>query len=178
MKIKLFICLIIPLLLGSCKAPYYVPSTKHIGIERHGSQIIVQPFEDEKVRGEFIAIKEDMFIILGDDTGNMYSIPRENIKKVKIRYAQPKQYGWAIPVSIVSTIISHGLYLVLSAPVNALVTGVVTGTGASDFTYNNKTMSDNEIRMFARFPQGIPEGIELIDIARGNLIKLEDTQNR
>lgn len=169
MKIKLFICLILPLLLGSCKAPYYVPPTKQIGIERHGSQIIITPFEDEKIKGEFIAINEDMFVILRDDTGSMYSIPRGNIKKIKIRYAQPKQYGWAIPFFVISTVLSHGYYSAYSAPVNAVVTSGVTTTGALDFTYNNKTISDDEIQMFARFPQGIPEDIELTDIARGRV---------
>jgi len=167
MKIKLFIFPALLLLMGSCKAPYYVPATKHVGIERHGSHIIITPFEDEKVRGEFIAIDEKMFIILEDDTGSIISISRDNIKKIKIRYAQPKQYGWAVPLFIASTI-SHGFYLVLTAPANALVTGGVAGTGALDFTYNDKTIRDDEIQMFARFPQGIPEGVELIDIGRGS----------
>jgi len=151
-------------------SPNYVPSTKNVGIERHGSRIIIKPFDGEKIKGEFIAIDEEMFVVLEDYTGSMVSAPRGNIKKIKIRYAQPKQYGWAIPVFIVSTI-SHGGFLILTAPLNAGVTSGVTATGVFDFTYNNRRISDMKIQRFARFPQGIPEGVELTDIARGSFQK-------
>jgi len=163
MKTKLFICLALLLALGSCKAPHYVPPTEYVGIERYGSQIIIIPVVGEKIKGEFIAIDDDMFIILNDGTGKITHIPQSDIKRFKIRYAQPKQYGWTIPVSVASTVV-HGWFLVFTAPLNAVVSTGATVSGASDFTYKDSAMSYDEIQMFARFPQGIPEGVELGEI--------------
>lgn len=171
MKIKLFAFSALLLILGSCTAPRYVPHTDDIGVARYGSQIILNTNDGEKITGEFIAIDKATFIILTDyDYGRVVSIARNEVKKFKLRYAQPKKYGWTVPVFILSTI-SHGGFLLFTAPINAAITGSATRRGAKDFTYNNKTISDDEIQMFARFPQGIPEGVELVDIARGRFME-------
>jgi hypothetical protein len=54
--------------------------------------------------------------------------------------------------------------LVFTAPINLMVTIVVTMSSEDAFQYNEKNMSYEKLKMFARFPQGIPLNIDVASI--------------
>lgn len=162
-KFTLFGVLFLAIFYG-CSSSKYLPAPEQIDVNQFGSLIKVVANDGQKIRGELLAIDSVNLIVLKKDTGLQKSsvIPLINVKRFTLRYARPKHYGWTIPVSLVATI-AHGWYLSITAPVSLIVTVSVTAAGEKAYTYNNK-MSFNELKMFARFPQGIPANIDLARI--------------
>lgn len=152
------------LLSGSCKAPAYLPETEEIGSHEFGSYISIEVPDEGAIEGELIAINDEAFMVLDKEGDHqLQSIPIADIKSFKLLYAQPENYGWTIPVSVLVTA-SHGIFAVFTAPVNIIVTSVVTARGRNAFTYNDGDISTEDLKMFARFPQGIPPGIETANL--------------
>ena len=153
----------------SCISPKYLPPFYETDVNQYGSEIIVTRNSDSKIEGELIAIDSSTMTVLLDsssiksDTENPIVIPLTGVEKFKLNYARPKKYGWTIPVFTLATI-GHGFYSLISAPVNLIVTISVTSSGATAFQYNQKDMTFEQLKMFARFPQGIPPGIEIAAI--------------
>lgn len=159
-----FLGLILMLLLGSCKAPAYLPESEDIGTHAFGSYITIDLNEGKDLEGELISIDEEALLVLPKQGDlNIQSVPAENIKSFTLMYAQPKNYGWSIPVSVLITA-SHGVFAVFTAPINIVVTSVVTSRGQKAFTYRDQDISMEELKMFARFPQGLPPQIEVVDL--------------
>ena len=163
MKTKLILSGIIAVVLNSCTVPRYLPNVKDIDVNPYGSYIVIYQKTGVPVKGELLAIDNNKLIVLLSSFGvnNHISIPVNDIRKFTLHYAQPKNYGWAIPVYTIATL-THGFYAALTLPVNLIVTISVAGVKA--FTYNNKNISLQNIKMFARFPQGLPPGVELSEI--------------
>ena len=159
-----FLGLVLMLLLGSCKAPAYLPESEDIGTHAFGSYIIIDLNEGKDLEGELISIDEEALLVLPKQGDlQIQSVPAENIKSFTLMYAQPKNYGWSIPVSVLITA-SHGVFAVFTAPINIVVTSVVTSRGQKAFTYRDRDISMEELKMFARFPQGLPPQIEVVDL--------------
>lgn len=169
MKTKIIFIALSAILISSCTFPGYLPSSDAIDINRYGSQIKIIPMSGPVIQGELIAVDNNNLIILTDSvmnkkTGKIMNItPRVNVKHFKLQYAKSKNYWWSVPLLTAATA-SHGLYFIFSAPVNLLVTGLVTATGISDFQYNEKKITYDDLNMFARFPQGIPENVNVASI--------------
>lgn len=161
MESKAFIpLLLLMIVVSSCSAPKYVPESGEIPFSAYGSFIEVQQLTGPNIEGELIAVDSlTMFVLTGDDLRQLQNLPVQNIEKFKLTYAQPANHGWTIPVYTLSTA-THGAWLIFTAPINAVVTSLVTARGANAFTYNEKAMSYEKLRMFARFPQGIPPNID------------------
>lgn len=156
--------IVLALLSSSCKAPAaYLPEAGEIGASEFGSYIILNLSEGSGIEGELIAIENEMLIVLSEVNDQMQTILIEDINSFKLMYAQPKNYGLAIPASVLLTL-THGNFALFTAPVNIAVTGIITTRGTRAFTYNEKTITWEDLKMFARFPQGLPPNIELADL--------------
>ncbi len=153
--------LLLLILVSSCSAPKYVPKLEEVPFSAHGSHIEVQQVSGTLIEGELIAVEVSALLLLtGEDSAKqLQELPISNIAKFKLTYAQPQSYAWTIPVYTLSTA-SHGLFAIFTAPANIMVTSLVTARGANAFTYNEKVISYEELRKFARFPQGIPPKID------------------
>jgi hypothetical protein len=160
-KIKLTIFILI-IIAGGCTSPYYLPSVEKLDVNQYGSWIEMKSNNGVYYHGELIAIDSvDIFILT--DQKMLIVQPIKTMKNFKLRYAKPKHYGWTIPVFTLSTI-SHGIWLGYTAPVNLLVTIAVTVSGENAYTYNNQDMTFEKLKMFARFPGGIPLNVNLDDL--------------
>lgn len=117
------------------------------------------------VKGELIAVDSIRLVVLvrTKEIPQSVIVPISEISSFKIRYARPKNYLWTIPLFTLSTV-AHGIFLVITAPINLIVTTNVTVSGAFSFTYSDKKMTDDKLKMFARFPQGIPPNIDISSI--------------
>lgn len=110
--------------------------------------------------GELIAINKGKLYLLGYE--GLIGIPTEKIHRVKIFLYKSKEQTieyWAL-LGTLSTI-SHGYSLIFSAPV-WIISGIICAIGESKSgVLEYPEHSWEEIRKYARFPQGIPEGIDL-----------------
>ena len=162
MKTNIFILGLFLVLLNSCSTPSYLPSSDQIDVNEYGSHIRFRTAYSD-IEGELIAIDSTEITVLLAEKRTCVTFPLNEVKLFKLTYAQPKQYGWKIPVYTLATI-AHGWWLTLTAPLNLIVTISVTASGDNAFTYSDKNMTYDKLRMFARFPQGIPPHIELESI--------------
>jgi hypothetical protein len=117
----------------------------------------------ERIDGELIAIDSNKIVVLSSTEKKCLLVSVKEIKRFTLQYAQPKQYGWTIPVFLLSTI-SHGFFSIFTVPVNLIVTISSTSSGNSAFKYKSKSMNYQKLKMFARFPQGIPSNIPIESI--------------
>lgn len=107
-----------------------------------------------------IEIDSNKLVILSTVKKNCVTIPIQDIRRFSLKYAKTPQYGWSIPVYSLATL-SHGFLLGFTLPINLITTIIVTNTGEKSFKYNEKNFSFDQLKMFARYPQGIPEHISL-----------------
>lgn len=166
MEHKLIILgILLALLSSSCKAPAYLPEVDEIGISEFGSLIKVNLSQGSDIEGELIVIDSENIIVLTKkkDIQKLRTISIADISSFKLTYAQPKNYGLTIPGSALVSL-SHGYLAIFTAPINIAVTSIITAHGANAFTYNNKNIIWEDLKMFARFPQGIPPHIEMANI--------------
>ncbi|TNE80736.1 MAG: hypothetical protein EP332_06885 [Bacteroidetes bacterium] len=160
MKTKLILPIVLLLFMGSCITPDYLPSTSTIDINEHGSYIKLTNKTKPNFNGELIAIDTTLLIVLNEETGKCDTAFISEIEYFKLRYAKPKHYAWTIPVFSLLTI-THGFYALYSMPVNLIVTISVTVSGEKAFQYSEDDMTYEKLKMFARFPQGIPPNVNL-----------------
>ncbi|MCH8902402.1 MAG: hypothetical protein IIA45_00570 [Bacteroidetes bacterium] len=157
--------LLLAVLISSCTTQKYLPKSSNIDENRFGSYITIYRIEDKMVKGELIAVDSIRLVVLvrTKEIPQSVIVPISEISSFKIRYARPKNYLWTIPLFTLSTV-AHGIFLVITAPINLIVTTNVTVSGAFSFTYSDKKMTDDKLKMFARFPQGIPPNIDISSI--------------
>ena len=102
----------------------------------------------------------------------LYQIPKNKIKSsiLELDSKNATGYGLWTAGGIVSTI-SHGFFLIISAPV-WLVTGIPTTILESSRDRYEAEYPDeiywNEVKKFARFPQGV-DGIDLSQLKPYNI---------
>jgi len=163
MKTKLIILgMLFATVICSCTAPRYLPKSGDIDVNQYGSFIRIKSSSGPNIQGELIAIDSSHLVVLidGDFGKTAVLIPIEGISSFKLRYAHPRYYGWTIPVFTLATI-GHGWYAIFTAPINLIVTTSVAASGAKAFQYSDDDMTYEKLKMFARFPQGIPTNIDL-----------------
>jgi hypothetical protein len=146
----------------SSKAPY-LPKGKDIPFSPHGSYATFSLLNQKKtLSGELISVQSGMIYLI-NSKGMADSVQIQHIKKFKLWFAKPPQYGYTIPTSV-ATNIFHGRFFLLSAPINAFITTIVTAGSYKSYSYNQHDMELQEIRYFARFPQGLPEHVTIDDV--------------
>jgi hypothetical protein len=147
------------LLLGACQTAKYLPDSTEIGYGLYGGQIELRKTDKQFLEGELIALDSTSLLIRQDADKGCVQVPIAEVKNFTLRYARPKKYWWSVPVYTLVTL-SHGAYLIYSAPANAIVTNTVAITGENAYQYSHKQLTYDQLRMFARFPQGLPPGIK------------------
>ena len=162
MKTNIFILGLFLVLLNSCSTPSYLPSSDQIDVNEYGSHIRFRT-SYSNIEGELIAIDSTEITVLLAEKRTCVTFPLNEVNLFKLSYAQPKHYGRKIPVYTLATI-AHGFWLILTAPLNLIVTISVSASGENAFTYSDNNMTYDKLRMFARFPQGIPPNIDLESI--------------
>jgi len=166
MKTKLFLTgFILAMGISSCTAPAYLPKSKNIDENQYGSYINIQQKKGPFIQGELLSSDGVQLIVLTDNkkTKLPVKVPVNQINHFELRYAQPKHYGWTIPLFTAATL-GHGVFLLFTAPINIIGTVIVTASGEDAFMYTEKDITYEKLNLFARFPQGIPSNIELSSI--------------
>jgi len=123
-----------------------------------GGWIVVERKKDApggRVAGELIAVEEDRIYVL-DDSG-LQTVERGSIEKMNLAgYATDGAAlgGWAA-LGTLSTL-SHGKFLVLTAPLLWLAGGIASAADESRGGF----AKPGDFQKYARFPQGLPPGLD------------------
>lgn len=169
MKTKMTIIVLFAIVISSCKAPEYLPSSDMIDVNKNGSYIRVSRKSAANIEassianGELIAIDSNNIIVLSKKTKDCIIVPMNDVKRFELKYAKPKHYGWSIPAYTLASF-AHGILGIFTVPINLIVTVSVTITGENAFIYKGKHITYDQLKMFARFPQGIPPNIDIANI--------------
>lgn len=165
MKINLLALLIFWVLCSSCSSvrPEYLRTPTEVDQGTNGSFIKVYGKSDRVLKGELIAIDDYHVYILDQKTNVCTKLNLEYARRFKIYYAKTSNYAWTVPVFTLSSLWG-GFFAVLTLPLNLAVTSFITAGGKRAYRYTDNNLILDDLRMFARFPQGIPPGIDLIDI--------------
>ncbi|MDX1409838.1 MAG: hypothetical protein R3330_16930 [Saprospiraceae bacterium] len=120
------------------------------------------------LQGEMIAITADTLYLLEPDSAHVYPLARAFVNTGSVHVAlsteHPESLGW-ISVLANLSVIGHGYYLAFTLPLNAIATGVVGANMNEPYQVLYPAMIEwEQLRKFARFPQGIPAGISLDEI--------------
>lgn len=148
---------------GSCyqaSAPPGWLSRPEEARQAFGSWIDIQPrpgSPEQRVAGELIAIDADSVHVLAD--GRLVSLPTPTpccVTLTAFRMDYTALQLWTV-VGTLSTA-SHGFGLILTGPV-WLLTGTLAASAAS-YAPRIPSTEPAVLRPFARFPQGIPPGLD------------------
>jgi hypothetical protein len=166
-RIEAFLCLLVAvILLGGCASFHspegWLPKLQEIPSQAYGCWTEVDHAGDGQTittSGELIAASSYRLFILNQS--GVSEIGISSIKRMRLEiFKNPNMLGaWAL-LGTLSTL-SHGYGMVASAPI-----WIIAGTAAAVAESNSgliefKGCPFENIRKYARFPQGLPEGIDL-----------------
>jgi hypothetical protein len=126
----------------------------------YGAWIVVTTSDTTGESGEFLAVDNDSVFVLSVD-GIVRAVPRGSVREAKIAFYQ-SQLGSVVLWSALGTLstVSNGVLLVLTAPA-WIIAGTVAS--ASESRAPIRTVARTEdwetVRMYARFPIGMPENL-------------------
>lgn len=148
------------LFFASCKLPSYVPKVKDVGINSYGAHIVAIQKSTLETHGELIMVDSLNIVVLSNQGDSCVKIAKDQIAQFRLFYARSGQKARIIPLYTLVTIF-HGIFAVITAPLNLIVTSSVFINDRSELSYTENDITFDQMKMFARFPQGLPEGIAL-----------------
>lgn len=166
-RIKLLLVISILALFGSCRtvsAPKgSVPNRVGIATDAFGGWMFTKAGQ-RSFEGEFIAVGNDSLYIL--TSGKTQSISLPTVDTARIILYNTNTSGYALWTSLLSIgTLSNGAFATFTLPVS-LVTGILITNAESKrinyFDYPNNSWE--ELKKYARFPQGLPKGIRTEDL--------------
>lgn len=115
---------------------------------------------ERRTDGELIAVSADSVWVLSGSQG--FVIPTARVKKGKLTAYAAQQGGlstWVV-LGTISTL-SNGAFLLFTAPMWLIGGPLAVGGESHAPERKHPPLSWLELAPFARFPQGLPQGIEL-----------------
>jgi hypothetical protein len=148
----------------TCSSPKNVSTPNNLKHKVYGSYAnLYLPGNLKNKSGEIIEVNAKEIKLL--QKGEVISVSKDLVQSciisVSLTVNDPKKINtWASLINLMS--IGHGLFGVISLPINVLATNGIT---KSKYTLKYPdNMSWDKIQKFARFPQGIPKNIDLKEI--------------
>jgi hypothetical protein len=144
----------------------WLPSAYEMRTESYGAWLSVSYTQESFnviSEGELIAIDQDTLYVLENNL--LIRIPLNQIMKAKL-VAYKSEHGklslWTTAGAISS--ISHGMILVLSMPTWIIAGSLLTASQSNVPIETIPSAKWHRIRKYARFPQGLPAGFELMEL--------------
>jgi hypothetical protein len=185
-KTKYILILFFIAFMSSCSAPAYVPNASRIGKNPYGGFIRISLASNDHIEGELIAVDSGGIYIMEtykasgrfirSQNANMDSltrgiryssrylhivskVPRSSVASFSLHFSR-NRFKWAIP--IITLLAAYpGWAMTISYLYNyILLFGVIEHSGK----YKSKDITYDDLKMFARYPQGIPEGVVIDSI--------------
>jgi hypothetical protein len=142
---------------ASTNAPdRWLPEPENVPLDAYGSWMRVRS-DSGQVLGELIAFAHDT-VFVADSV--LHAIPSGIIKTARlVKYDEAGLIGAAVPLGFLSTV-SNGWYLVFTGPLWLIGGTIAAIARALDpiIDYPGEPLA--AFRAYARFPQGLPTGID------------------
>jgi len=155
------------LLCASCGSYTYLPKPKQAHLYPRGAQVSIAYSNGWRgPAGELIAVGAHQWYVL---QGVVYAVPDSAIGTAVLRVARTSDNPGAIEAwaaLMPFTTLYHGIGMLFSLPVN-LAVAIPVGVDASASVYSiyyPGEIRKEDVYKFARFPQGIPEGVNLNEL--------------
>jgi hypothetical protein len=113
-----------------------------------------------EIAGELIAVHADSVFLLADST--LVSLPRAQVRRATL-FAYDAQWGGLATWGFLGTLsaISNGLYFLLTGPTWIITSSIAAGSRSRAPMVSLSDQGGWErLRLYARFPQGLPEGLD------------------
>jgi len=163
--------LLVILFFAACKSPDYLSKPKDFSHHVKGLILMAEIDGESDVLGEIIEVQSEAIMVLPIDkkTNTILTIAKNKIQSASITIAStsdnPK--GISTRAGLINVLsLGHGIFMAASLPINLMIT-IPIGISAAHDTYKMnypKNVSWNQMSKFARFPQGIPDHIDLDQI--------------
>ena len=146
----------------------YLPTTASVQSDPYGGWIDLSyrgPDGLTRVMGELVAVTGDTVWIKDASGGTV--LPTSEVTDGRLIWydSQAGQVGGLTGLGVLSTI-SHGVFLLLTAPLWMIVGGTAAAIQSRIPMEEAPPVSWSELSRFARFPQGIPLGVEVSELSR------------
>jgi hypothetical protein len=136
------------------------PYGSYIEVKIHGLQ------DKLNIKGELIFADNKKIIIRTFEKPNLVRpFALKDVLSYQLYYAKntKESYeGWQI-LNTLSTL-SHGFFLILTLPINAIISGSVNTSKDAEFRYSMKDLPIEQLYKFARYPHSLPPGISLSNL--------------
>ncbi len=135
---------------------------------------LVKSHNERFLRGEFLAVDNDSLYVLSGVAGTgdpVIGVSLDVVKKAKIASFDP-QTGNASAWVLTGTLstLSHGLGAALTMPLWIIMGSAMAGSHSRTPLENYPNLTWDELRMYARFPQGAPSGLHQLGLRPKNSI--------
>lgn len=166
MKKSLFI-LALFLIVNACKTNTYLPKPNEMNYFTRGLWIECNLKNKTTINGEILALNKNQAFIL-PLFGEVLTIEKQNIKNAVIHVSltanQPEELRAAPLIPLLS--LTHGWWAFFTLPINISVVAPTvssqrSGTYIIDYP---KAVKWEQLAKFSRFPQGIPEGLDIYSL--------------
>ena len=165
LKSKLIFLTSLAWLIGctAVKAPVgSVPKRTDLSIDAYGGWMEVQLLSTNTSRsGEFIAISNDTIYLMPSEKVVKYAVSDISTARIIYFNTETDSYNnWTRIVSV--STLTNGLFLIFTLPL-ALSTGISTTNAEADRVnyVDYPATSIDELKKYARFPQGMPREVTL-----------------
>jgi len=140
----------------------WLPKLDQVQTQANGAWAVIDHRNGGKTitsSGELIAVEDGRILLLGE--GGIDQVPVAEVEQTKLEIFRESRKAalWAT-LGTLSTL-SHGVGLIFSAPV-WIISGIGLTAGESRAGMMNfRGLPPKQINKFARFPQGLPRGLDL-----------------
>lgn len=157
------------LFLSSCasKVPY-LPKAEEAHQFLYGYHITLELKESKReMSGELIAVDQGDILILPLSG----EIPKPKVERIPLTQAQSFNVRLinyrTVPISsvvLMPLVLSHGIMAAATLPINVVTSGIVIGSMRDRASVSDKEIPWAQLPRYARFPQGLPPGLDLAQI--------------
>jgi hypothetical protein len=145
-----------------------LPSPKDAVRDLYGGWIeltVPAGLHDDRISGELIAARADSVWILPDTGRAVIAVATSTVKQGRlVRYQSDAGAVMGYTALGILSTLSNGAFLILTAPA-WLITGIVASSAESGTPIRDAPPHMwGELAAYARFPEGLPPGIDLAEI--------------
>ncbi len=143
------------------------PDPRHPSIERterqgFGAFITITTLAGQEVSGELISVERSVVRVLrfGAGTGALTWVATTDVKAATVYTYEPEGAYAAWTIFGVLSTVTHGFFLIISAPVWILTGSIAGSVESRHVILSYPEHGWGEIVIWSRFPQGLPPGLD------------------
>jgi hypothetical protein len=151
--------------------PRWLEKPSNLQTDAHGGWIYVKTAERRTLEGELIALGPDSLYLAGDSFHALARIEIESARLEAYDSGAWLMFGWTFVGTMTTGF--HGFYLLATAPMWLVGGSIATIWRSYDPIIEYPDSEWNDLRPYARFPQGLPPGID-----RGEIVMKPEKRRR